>query len=150
MIIRWHEDLCFGMMERLLVSVPFRSVRGVCNFLGSVSPQQKFEAMDRPLLQLGDTAWFHLASKRKNILEAWGWADPKEVNRREKNPETPLFILFFFLPLNLPYVNWASQEGCLLHLRFLLWSSDCPLFYFCRLFLCLLATAIFWTPFSLF
>ena len=27
-------------------------VRGVCNFLGSVSPQQKFEAMGRPVLQL--------------------------------------------------------------------------------------------------
>ena len=27
-------------------------VRGVCNFLDSVSPQQEFEAMDRPVLQL--------------------------------------------------------------------------------------------------
>ena len=26
--------------------------RGVCNFLGSVSSQQKFEAIDAPLLQL--------------------------------------------------------------------------------------------------
>ena len=24
--------------------------KGMCNFLGSVSPQQKFEAMDRPVL----------------------------------------------------------------------------------------------------
>ena len=38
-------------MERLLVSLPFRSVGGVCNFLGPVSQQQKFEAMDRPVLQ---------------------------------------------------------------------------------------------------
>ena len=70
MIIRWHKDLCFGMMERLLVSLPFRSVGGVCNFLGPVSQQQKFEAMDRPVLQLGDTAQFLLASKGKYILEA--------------------------------------------------------------------------------
>ena len=27
-------------------------VRGVCNFLSSVSLQQKFEVMDRPVLQL--------------------------------------------------------------------------------------------------
>ena len=30
------------------------SVRGVCNFRGSVSSQQKFEAMDRPVLQPSD------------------------------------------------------------------------------------------------
>jgi len=70
MIIRWHKDLCFGMMERLLVNLPFRSVGGVCNFLSSVSPQQKFEAMDRPVLQPGDIAQFHLASKGKYILES--------------------------------------------------------------------------------
>ena len=37
-------------------------VRGVCNFLGSVLLQEKFEAMDRPQ--------FHLESKGKYILEA--------------------------------------------------------------------------------
>ena len=42
---------------------------------------------------------------------------------------------FFLLPLSLPYVNWARQEGCLLHLRFSLPSSDLPLFYFRELFL---------------
>ena len=45
----------------------------------------------------------------------------------------PLFS-FFLLPLSLPCVNWASQEGCLFHLRFSLQSSDLPLFYLCRLF----------------
>ena len=28
------------------------------------------------------------------------------------------FYMFFLLPLSLPYVNWASQGGCLVHLRF--------------------------------
>ena len=62
-------------------------VRGVCNFLGSVSPQQKFEAMDRPLLQLGDTAWFHLASKRKPSLKREGgpiqkkWTEEKRIQK---------------------------------------------------------------------
>ena len=52
-------------------------VRGVCNFLGSVSLKQKFEATDRPALQLSDgpllqlhvTAQFYLESKGKYILE---------------------------------------------------------------------------------
>ena len=51
---------------------------GVCNFLGSVSSQQKFEVMDEPalqpldgpVLQLRVTAQFNLESKGKYILEA--------------------------------------------------------------------------------
>ena len=39
------------------------------------------------------------------------------------------FYMFFLLPLSLPYVNWASHEGCLFHLRVSLWFSDF-LFYF--------------------
>ena len=33
----------------------------MCNFLGSVLPQQKFEVMDRPVLQLGVTAQLQLS-----------------------------------------------------------------------------------------
>ena len=101
-------------------------VRGVCNFLGPVSPQQRFEATDGPALQLFVTAQFYLASKGKYIFEAWGWADPKDSNRREA-PLAPaqfwlLFLCFLFsspcTPApSLPYVNWASKEGCLFHLR---------------------------------
>ena len=43
---------------------------GVCNFLGSVSLQQKFEVTDTPVLQLRVTAQFYLASKGKYILKA--------------------------------------------------------------------------------
>ena len=58
------------------------SVGGICNFLGSVLLQQKFEAMDRPVLrlcvvsldgpalQLCITAQFYLESKGKYILKA--------------------------------------------------------------------------------
>ena len=54
------------------------SFRGVCNFLSSVSLQQKFEAMDGPVLQLSVgtvlqlrvTAQFYLESEGKYILEA--------------------------------------------------------------------------------
>ena len=41
------------------------TVGGVCNFLGSVSSQQKFEATDGPVLQLPVTAQFYLESKGK-------------------------------------------------------------------------------------
>ena len=50
------------------------TVGGVCNFLGSVSSQQKFEAMDVKSLrqimsQLCITAQFYLENKGKYILE---------------------------------------------------------------------------------
>ena len=44
------------------------NVRGVCNFLGSVSSQQKFEVTDGPVLQLCVTAQFYLESKGQYIL----------------------------------------------------------------------------------
>ena len=43
------------------------------------------------------------------------------------------FCMFCLLPMNLPYVNWDSQEGCLFHLRFSRQSSDFLLFHFLRL-----------------
>ena len=54
-----------------------------------------------------------------------------------------LLFLCFFLPLGLPYVNWAKQECCLFYLRSSLRFLDLPLFCFRGLSLpCLLATAI--------
>ena len=55
---------------------------------------------------------------------------------RESERERVLWLLFlcFFLPLDLPCVNWASQECCLFYLGSSLQSSDPPLFYFHRLF----------------
>ena len=49
-------------------------------------------------------------------------------DRETPGPLAPLFICFF-LPLGLPYVNWASQECCLLLLRSSLRSLDLPLIY---------------------
>ena len=60
---------------------------------------------------------------------------PKDTQRR--SPQLKIgssFYLFFLLPLILPYVNWASQEGCLFYLRSSLRFSDLPLFYFCMIF----------------
>ena len=55
------------------------------------------------------------------------------VRERPPGPLAPLFICFF-LPLGLPYVNWASQEGCMFYLRSSLWSLDLPLLHFRGLF----------------
>ena len=81
---------------------------------------------------------------------------PKDTERRvpqhagERENPSPLASLFvcFFLLLGLPYVNWASQEHCLLYLRSSLWSSDLLLFFFHRLFSSLSFPPPFWTPVS--
>ena len=110
------------------------SVGGVCNFLGSVSSQQKVEATDgqcySSVLQLS------LFRKQRKIHPGGmkvGW--PKRCE--EKGNPWPNFGSSFYMsfpPLGLPYVNWASQECCLFYLRSSLWSSDLPLFYFRGLF----------------
>ena len=150
---------CFNFIfwnKAFLPWEPYRSVRGVCNFLGSVSSQQNFEATDVKALgasQLSDrvTAQCYcsvlLKNKGKYVLKVWGHADPKDARRKERKREREharaeerppglwlLFLYVFSLPLGLPYVNWASQDCCLFYLRSSLWSSYLPLFYFCRLF----------------
>ena len=74
--------------------IPYDIVRGVCNFLGSISLQQKFEVMDGPVLQLHVTAQIYLESKEKYILKAWGHADPNDVKRR--GPPTQFWLLFLY------------------------------------------------------
>ena len=109
-------------------------VRGVCNFLGSLSPQQKFEATDRPVLQLRVIAQFYLAGKGKYILEACGWADPKDTKRREALPQFLLLFLCFSPPPEPALCKLGCQEGCLFYLRSLFRSLDLPFFYFHGLF----------------
>ena len=105
-------------------------VQGVCNFLSSFSPQQKLEVTDGPVFQLCVTAQFYLESKGKYIFEAWGQANPKDAKRSPGLNFGSSFYMFFLLPLNLPYVNWANQEGCLFYLRSSLQSSD----FLCSIF----------------
>ena len=65
------------------------------------------------------------------------WGDGGGGEReRERERDLVLWLLFlcFFLPLGLPYVNWASQGCCLFHLRSPLCFPDLPLFYFRGLF----------------
>ena len=107
-------------------------VRGVYNFLGSVLLQQKFEAMDGPVLQLRVTAQFHLTSKGSYILEVRGLATKK--TQREEKPPAQFWLLFLYAsspPPEPALCKLDSQEGC--SLRFSLLSLDLPLFCFCGL-----------------
>ena len=96
---------CEGLLNLIFVS------GSVCNFLGLVLPQQKLEATDRPVLQLHVTVQFYLENKGKYILEGGS------TQKTEGKPRPSSFYVFFLLPLSLPYVNWASLEGCLFYLR---------------------------------
>ena len=62
--------------------------------------------------------------KRKREIEPWPFGACLYM----------FFFFFFLLPLDLPYVTWAIQEGCLFYLRSSLWSSYLSLFYFSGLF----------------
>ena len=108
-----------------------RYVEGVCNFLRSVSSQQKIWN-GGPVLPLGYS--LVLFGKQRKIYP-WGmragW--PK---RRVGLSLGPVLYVFFSSPLSLPYVTWVSQAGCLFHPRSSLWSLDS------FSLLCLLATTI--------
>ena len=108
-----------------------RYVSGVCHFLGSVLPQQRFETVDQCYSSVTAQSFIQ-QTKGKHTFEAWGWTDPKG--------EASICLGFLFLYtcllpfLSLRYANWSSQEGCLFHLSVSLRSSDFLLFHFCRLF----------------
>ena len=75
----------------------------------------------------------------------------RHVGERESALAPP--FIYFFLPLGLPYANWA-QPGVLFYLKSWLQSSDISLAFLCFIFAdfslrCLLATAIL-DSFSLF
>ena len=97
--------LCWLLSFSLSLSDILFFCWGVCNFLGSVLLQQKFEAMDQPALQPSDgpvlqlhvTAKFYLESKGKYTLEMWGHADPRDAEKRGPQPNFGSFFYMFFL-----------------------------------------------------
>ena len=99
-------------------------VRGVYNFLGSVSLQQRFDWNSRPVLQLSCSSEFFGKGMR--------------VGRPQRGGLGLSFFLLYIclLPsLSLPYARWASRGGaCFFHLKFSLQSTDFLLFRFCSLF----------------
>ena len=74
-----------------------------------------------------------MPTQRHEEKRAGERASTRERKRETPGPLAPLFKCFF-LPLGLPYVNWASQECCLFYLRPSLRSGDLPWFHFRGLF----------------
>ena len=83
-----------------------------------------------PVLQLGYSSVL-FGKQRKIHPRVMRWAGPK----KERGSILAPHFMFFLLLLSLPYVNWASHEGCLFHLRVSLWFLDFLLFHFCKIFL---------------
>ena len=127
----------------------------MCNFLSSVSSQQKFEAIYQrysPCMDQHYSSWtdqchssvsqlsFIQKTKKNTSSRSEGMTTQKTPREeRGRKRETPQcfgssFYMFFLLPLGLPCVNWTSQERCLFYPRFSLQSSNLPLFYFSQAF----------------
>ena len=93
-----------------------------------------------------DQCYSSILFGKQRKIHTWGLRTGRPKRSEERSPGlilAPLFIFFFLLPLSLPYVNCASQEGCLFHLRF----SLGPQTFLCSIFagfslLFLLATTI--------
>ena len=85
----------------------------------------------RPVLQL---SYSSLLFGKQRKIHSWGvrvgWPKRCKEKRERRLSFGSSLYMFYRLPLSLPHVNWASQEGCLLHLRSSLWSSELPLFHF--------------------
>ena len=69
------------------------------NFLGSVSPQQKFEVMDRPVLQLS----FIWQAKENTFLRHEG--GPTQKKQSEKNPTAQFWLLFLYVFFSSPWAR---------------------------------------------
>ena len=118
-------------------------VREVCNFLGSLSLQQKFEATDGLVIQL------RLIWQTKGNTPSRHEGGPAQEMRREEEPHLPGFLLLYIrlLPLHLPCVHGAGREGCVFCLRASLWSADLLVLYSWAFPFCVFWPLPFWTPF---
>ena len=99
-----------------------------------------------------DQCYSSILFGKQRKIHTWSLRTGRPKRSEERSPGlilAPLFIFFFLLPLSLSYINLASQEGCLFHLRFSLQSLDLPLFYFHGLFpFFAFWPPPLWTPFS--
>ena len=124
------------------------NVRGVCNFLGSVSSQQKFEAMGQSysfVLQL------HFVQKvKENTSLICEGMPTQKMQREERPPACWLLFLYVFFSSPGPALCKLGQPGALfllpevlnlvLRSSFVLFLWAFPFFVFQPL--------PFWTPFS--
>ena len=123
---------------RLHPSHGIRYVGGVCNFLGSVSPQQKCEMADQCYSSV--TAQFYSQAKEgtpSRLTE--GGLTPKE---RPQSILASPFMQLFPPRLDCMQIGLAKKEVCLFHLKFSLQSVDFLFFHFHGLF----PFFVFWPP----
>ena len=78
----------------------------MCNFLSSVSPQQRFEMVGQYYCSVTAQSFIWQA-KESTTLSREGGSTPKE---RPQSVLASSFYMFCVLPRSLPYSNWASQE----------------------------------------
>ena len=76
----------------------------MCNVLGSVSLQQRFEMVDQCYSSVTAQSLIWQAKESSPSRHEGGPA-PNE------RPQSILASLFVSSPLSLPYANWSSQEG---------------------------------------
>ena len=122
-----REALTGHIKSSYSISWPQLLCQEVCNFLGSVSPQQRFEMADRCYSPV--TAQFYLASKGYYTLEVWGQAHP-----RGGAPVVLASSFYAFvspLPWACPIQIGLAEKG----VCFFTWSShSCPQISFCSIF----------------
>ena len=129
-----HEGWADFVSARLDLRNGTIDIGGVCHFLSLVSLQQKFEATDRPVLQLGVTAQFYLARKKNSSSRPEGGPTQRRQEKRRVRLNFGSSFYMFFSPCLSPlYINWARQER-----RAVCFSSIFMGFFL----LCLLATTI--------
>ena len=95
--------------------------------------QTVLQLLDKSVLQLHVTVLFYLENSRKIHLRGPAQGVGGVGAWRERALALWLlflYVFFLFLPLSLPYVNWASQECCLFYLRSSLqsWTFLCSIF----------------------
>ena len=151
LITIWYIHILIAIL--LILAENFNTtVWGVCNFLGSVLSQQKFEATYQcyspgPVFQLCVIVQFYLENKGKYILEAWWHEDPKDAEKRQRALALWLlfvrvFVFVFFPPLRPVQWKLARSAACFT------WGPHTgPRIFLCSIFAgfsltCLLAAAI--------
>ena len=89
-------------------------VGGVYNFLGSFSPQQKFEATDGPVLQLGYSS---LLFGKQRKIHPWGVRAGRPISREVKRRERLNFGSFLNVFFSSPWacsmkIGLARRDVC--------------------------------------